>query len=79
MSRSIMILSLVYMSSLSASPGFSGGPHGEKATSLSIAMEVAMEAVAACEKSGYRVTATVRRLRDNKGRRKGRSCAASYP
>lgn len=59
MSRSIMILSLVYISSLSASPASAEALTARKPLSLSIAMEVAMEAVAACEKSGYRVTATI--------------------
>ena len=59
MSRSIMILSLVYMSSLSASPASAEALTARKPLSLSIAVEVAMEAVAACEQSGYRVTVTI--------------------
>ncbi len=59
MSRTMMILSLVYISSLLASPASAEALTARKPLSLSIAMEAAMEAVAACEKSGYRVTATI--------------------
>jgi uncharacterized protein GlcG (DUF336 family) len=59
MSRSTIILSLVYISTLWASSASAETLTARKQLSLSIAMEVASDAVAACEQSGYRVTATV--------------------
>jgi uncharacterized protein GlcG (DUF336 family) len=57
--RSLMIVSLACVSSLIGwSARADSSPTG-KQLSLSLGMEAAMEAVTACEKSGYHVTATV--------------------
>jgi uncharacterized protein GlcG (DUF336 family) len=59
MPRSIIILFLVHISSIWASAASAETLTARKQLSLSIAMEIAMEAVAACEQSGYHVAATV--------------------
>lgn len=59
MSRSTIILSLVCISTIWASSASAETLAARKQLSLSIAMEVAMGAVAACEQLGYRVAATV--------------------
>jgi len=59
MFRLLMIVFLAFTSSLLGRSALAESPSARKQLSLSIAMDAAMEAVAVCEKSGYRVTATV--------------------
>jgi uncharacterized protein GlcG (DUF336 family) len=59
MSRSTIILFLVYISSFWASAASAEALTARKQLALSVAMEIAMEAVVACEQSGYHVAATV--------------------
>src|SRR6201987_296077 len=59
MARSTILVSLVYIGIIWASSASAETLAARKQLSLSIAMEVAMDAVAACEQSGYRVAATV--------------------
>jgi len=58
-SRFAIVSSLVCTSAIWAPPALAETLAARKQLSLPIAMEVAMGAVAACEQSGYRVTATV--------------------
>jgi uncharacterized protein GlcG (DUF336 family) len=59
MFRLLMIVFLAFTSSLLGRSASAESPSARKQLSLSIAMDAAMEAVAVCERSGYRVTATV--------------------
>lgn len=59
MSRSLLVVSLVVVGSSWMSATHAGSFTKRKQIPLSLAMEAAGEAVAVCEKSGYRVTATV--------------------
>jgi uncharacterized protein GlcG (DUF336 family) len=59
MFRLLMIVSLGCSSFLSTLPASAESLPVRSPLTLSIAMAAAMEAVAVCEKSGYRVTATV--------------------
>jgi uncharacterized protein GlcG (DUF336 family) len=59
MFRLLMIVFLAATSSLLGLSASAESPSTRKQLSLSIAMDAAMEAVAVCERSGYRVTATV--------------------
>jgi uncharacterized protein GlcG (DUF336 family) len=57
--RCLMMIVLACASSWLGRPASAESLTTSKQISLSLAMEAAMEAVAACEKSGYRVAATV--------------------
>ena len=57
--RCLTMVALVCVGSWPGSPASAASVTTSKQLSLSLAMEAAMEAVAVCEKSGYRVAATV--------------------
>ena len=59
MFRPLMTVSLLCTSALFSMSASADSLPTRKQLPLSVAMEAAMEAVAVCEKSGYRVTATV--------------------
>jgi uncharacterized protein GlcG (DUF336 family) len=59
MFRPLMIVSLACVSALIGRPASAESLASSKQLSLSIALEAAQEAVSVCEKSGYRVTATI--------------------
>jgi uncharacterized protein GlcG (DUF336 family) len=59
MPRSAIIVSVVYITTIWASSASAETLTARKQLPLSLAMELTTDAVAACEQSGYRVTATV--------------------